>query len=56
MYRSKTKLSAGKGHDPNCTFKSVDLGAARGGNIFYDSFHCQNFDMLWRNTEGVEMT
>ena len=56
MYRSQTKMAAGQGHDPSRTCKNVDFGAARGGNIFTTVCHHQNFDMLWRNTDGVEMT
>ena len=47
-------MAAGTGHDPSCTYKNVDFGAARGGNIL-GQFAIVNFDMLWRNIEGVKM-
>ena len=53
MYRSQTKMAAGKGHDLSCTCKNVDFGTVRGGHLFYDNL---TFDILWRNTEDVKMT
>ena len=47
-------MAAGKAHDPSCTCKNGEFGAARGGNIL-GQFAIVNFDMLWRNIEGVKM-
>ena len=46
LYRSQTKMATEKGHDPSCTCKNGDFGAATGGNIFITVCHCYNFDFL----------